>query len=174
MDIAKQKEIIALRADAHALVNAYQKKRHAALEIHTPKLLDLAVKEFINYIEKQGFTVSGDRDGELKADSGDGLIITLNRKPHILSVHMPNIEYYSIMVESNLEPPEQLNISSILSQDSQIMEYLEIIQKTKRQILEVDNTNYRYSIYIEPHDGNNGQNIKTFRKFSEILEIMFS
>lgn len=110
----------------------------------------------------------------MKADSGDGLIITLNRKPHILSVHMPNMEYYSVMVESALEPPEKLNISTILSQDSQISEYLEIIQKTKRQIVEVDNTNYRYSLYIEPDDGNYGRNIKTFRRFSEILEIMFS
>ncbi len=174
MDIAKQKEIIALHEEAHALVNEYQIKRYAALEIHTPKLLDLAVSEFITYIKKQGFTVSGDRQGDLKADSGDGLIITLNRKPHILSVHMPNMEYYSIMVECTLEPPEKLNISTILSQDSQISEYLEIIKKTKRQIIEVDNTNYRYSLYKEPHDGNYGKNIKTFRRFSEILEIMFS
>lgn len=174
MNIAKQKTIIALSEDSHALVEEYQAKKHAALEIQIPQFLDLATSEFITFIENQGFTVTGDMAGKTKADSGDGLIITLDRKPRILSVHMPNGEFYSITVDTTLEPADPINVNPLSSQDSQIYEYKAIIENTKRQLTEVKHANYRYSLSIEPHDGDYGRDNKYYRKFSEILRIMFS
>jgi hypothetical protein len=176
MNIAKQREIMALQNEAQSLAMEYQNKKAKDMDLRVPLFLDAAIEEFTEYLEAQGFTIHSEGDEEtqfLTADSGDGIIIHLNRKPRILTIKMPNGERYSVMIESTLEEVLSDNTSNY-NQDSLITYYKKTIETTKKQIAAIASVNYRYVLSTEPIDGRySTNNRRTYLSFTDVLSVMF-
>lgn len=175
MNIVKEKEILALSDRAHKLFGDYHAKKSAVLSLRTEVFLDVAVEEFKNFIENEGFFIVGDIQESFKADSGDGLVIRVDRKDVILSVYMPNGESYSVTVEDTLEPLEILQTNLTTSQDSQISYYKQYIASVEKRISDIENIQFRYILHTEPRDGRySGNNRKSYLRFQDILSVMFA
>jgi hypothetical protein len=168
---------MALEEEAFALSKEYQKKKSAALESNTPLMLDSSIKNFVEFLEKEGFTVSYDENSKIKADSGDGVIIRLDRKANIFTVYMSNGEQYSITVESTLEDIEMIKEDFGKIQDYQISYYQKLLETSKEQIKSVEQAEYRYILHTEsisPLSQRIKYDKKAYKNFRGVLEVLFS
>jgi len=174
MDIKKHKEILALRTELESLNQEYTKKRSAAEDYHTDLLLTEAIKEFIAYVEKEGFSVEEDQYGIIKANLDD-IEIKLDRKPRIFSISMPNVEKYSVSIDATTEE-YTYKISSIYSQDTELNSLNKTIEDLKKELSLIDDQEYRYVLSYETYDRSTGVEYKRkpFLKFQDILSFMFS
>jgi hypothetical protein len=177
MNIGKQREIMRLKEEAFHLSKEYQEKKEEALEKNTPPMLDAAIEKFVSYLEGEGFTISRDKNSQLTAKSEDGIVISLDRKKTIFSVHMPNGERYNVMVKGTLREVETPKEEYGKSQDYQIQHYQKSINESKKLLDSVRLAEYRYILHTESYSTYTQEityENKPFKNFDEILDVMFS
>jgi cell division protein FtsB len=175
MNLTKQREIMALKAEVEELKNEFIRKRNASYDQQAPVLLDAAFSELMTFLEGEGFTATENHQGIITATSEEGIVITIDKKPRIFSVSMPNMEHYSVSIESTLEDFPLAHPSSSEKQDAQIQTYKNDIEKLKKQINTLETVAYRYILSIEPRDGNYDNHEKrTYLQVSSIISAMFS
>lgn len=68
MTIVKHREILDLCKEVQVLEKEYQDKQSAVVDVQTDKLLSAAVKEFIEYVQCEGFIVNGNEKAIITAD----------------------------------------------------------------------------------------------------------
>jgi len=175
MNIAKQKEIIDLRKEVNALQEEYQALEKKVVEENTALLLDSGIKEFVEYVENEGFVINGDPSAiSYFTAEYESMSITVDRKERIFSVHMPNGERYSVSVEKNTGYTPYKEKSS-MSQNLELETLQNQIEEVKKLIESVHHTKFKYVLGTESIEYNGLQfDHIVFDKFSEVLEKMFS
>lgn len=175
MNIAKQREIMALKNEAEELNRSYTAMKEDALNQQTHRLLDAAFSELMDFLTQEGFTATENHHGIITAASEDGIIISIDKKPRIFSVSMPNYERYSVSITSTLEAVPLLQPKASDSQDDQIWTYKQTIESLQTQMNSIDNAEYSYVLSKEPRDGvYTGRESVAYPDFSAILREMFS
>jgi hypothetical protein len=174
MNIAKHKEILALREDFMSLQQEYIDMQAAAVDHHSALLLTAAVQEFIEYVRAAGFEVTGDENGTLKAIL-DGIVISLDRKPRIFTVYMPNGEKYPVSIQTTLEYKVP-SVPTGLSQDAEIVQIKKNIETVKAQFPLIETQQFRYILSTESNNQYTGITYgrQIFLTFNDILSVMFS
>jgi hypothetical protein len=174
MNIAKHKEILALRDELASLEKEYKEKQSKIVDLEVDKLLSAAVKEFIEYVKAEGFEVTGDEKGNVVANL-EGMEIRLDRKSRIFTVYMPNREEYSVMVETTLEYANSY-VPGEGTQDVELERLKKAIDKVNNQFSLLENQEFRYVLGTDQSNYRVGFNYfkRPYVNFKDILGVMFS
>ncbi|MED3553989.1 hypothetical protein [Cytobacillus praedii] len=178
MNIAKQKEILSLKAEVSSIEKEFNERLEATNNEITTKLITDAAKELLDFLVDQEFKIDETNKNQNHIVARLGQIwVGVSQYPSSLSVRMSNGEDYSISTQSTLLPLDKTvdRHESLMSQDNLISILKKRIDEVKNKMGSIDNQEYRYKLTTEEKSYNRmDYKNEIFREFKDIMTIMFS
>ncbi|RVT56438.1 hypothetical protein [Niallia taxi] len=174
MNIAKQKEIVALENEQKELMNKYSQQKGQLIQARREAMINTGMNELRTYLEQIGFVFTKETI-DYKAES-DGVIIKIRKINDSIDVWMPNNEHYYIKIDVN-SPQESFTKQSGLSQSQEIEAIKEIIDNIKSAFSRIDQVTFEYKVKKGRTDSswNPSDHVTTNHpEFHTVLAEMFS
>jgi hypothetical protein len=174
VNIAKQKDIVALKREVSNLKDEFNSAQSANVTQNIERFLGDAIEQFKDYLSAEGFNFTNSPGVTLTASS-EGVFIKLQHYVTYFEVKMPNQEVYRVTVKTALEYSTENYTGD--NQDEEISHLKKQISKLNSLLDEVDNQIFYYELTKEIRRGpgvRNREEKEKYRSFDHILGVMFS